>query len=337
MAEVETTIPLDDGSASSSVDAGLESPETGPQQEPAAGSNGADDLQAKITELTRMNEQYLRERKGWEQQSRRNLEEAQVLKERLAHIEGRMAAQVPQGTQEPPAPTYTPGQLKRALKGWLDGQETDLDMVEQALGHAAQTAQRPAAPPLDPQEYKRLIREELMELGQRSTVQTIIGQNHPDMQDPQSPLSRTVWDAYDGFAAAPATQFMFPKDPRFDVEMLGPDGNRRTVDARVVDRLAADIRLRQGVQEGRRQEGRAAQVGGVQGGRGNATTKFQVEAMSLLTPGEAALLQDPRVRKGWAAMPDDPKAAAKMFFDGLPPEEKSRRIAEYRSRRGATA
>lgn len=332
----ETTIPLEDGSDSSSVDAGLESPDAGTQTEPSAG-NDTPDLQAKIADLTRMNEQYLRERRGWEQQSRRNLDEAQTLRERLANIEGRLSAQAPQGAHEPAAPQYSPGQLKRALKSWLDGQEADLDMVEQALAHAAQAQRQPAAPQLDPQDYKRLIREELMELGQRSTVQTIVGQNHPDMQDPQSALSRTVWDAYDGFAAAPATQFMFPKDARFDVEMLGPDGSRRTVDARVVDRLAADVRLRAGIQEGRRQEGRAAQVGGVQGARGGAPVKRQVEAIDLLRPGEIALLQDPRIRKGWPGMPADPKAAAKQFFDGLPQEEKSRRIAEYQGRKGATA
>lgn len=336
MAEVETTIPLEDGSTSSSVDAGLESPDAGTLPEPSAGNSDAANLQAKIAELTRQSEQYLRERKGWEQQSRRNLEEAQTLRERLANIEGRLSAPHPQVSHEPQPPTYAPGQLKRALKGWLDGQETDLDMVEQALAQAAQAARQPAAPQLDPQDYKRMIREELMELGQRSTVQTIVGQNHPDMQDPQSALSRTVWDAYDGFVTAPVTQFMFPKDPRFDVEMLGPDGARRTVDARVVDRLAADIRLKAGIQEGRRQEGRAAQVGGVQG-TGKAPVKRQVEAIELLRPGELALLQDPRIRKGWPNMPADPKAAAKHFFDGLPQVEKTRRIAEYQGRRGATA
>jgi hypothetical protein len=335
MAE-ETTIPLEDGSASSSVEVGLESPAEEQPQAPSAGNPDVTELQARIADMTRLNEQYLRERRGWESQSRRNMEEAQALKERLARIEGQLTVpgREPQG---PSQPAYSPGQLKRALKSWLDGQETDLDMVEQALAQATVQATTRADAP-DQETYKRLIREELMELGQRSTVQTIVGQNHPDMQDPRSPLSQAVWESYDGFAAAPATQFLYTKDARFEVPMVGPDGSQRMVDARIVDRLAADIRLKSGVQEGRRMESRAAQVGGVQAtGSGSKPAKRAVEAIELLRAGELALLADPRVRKGWPNMPADPKAAAKHFFDGLPAEEKSRRIAEYQGRRGPSA
>lgn len=332
MAELETTIPLSDGSDSSSVTVGLESPSTN-EQPVASPAEDAVALQAKIADLTRQADQYKRERQGWEIQSRRNLDERNVLAERLARIEEHLQA-TQQGTPRVEEPRYSPGQLKKALKSWLDGQDTDLDMVEQALARSTIATQQPIQAAPDPTEYKRLIREELMELGQRSTVQSIVGQNHPDMTNPQSALSRAVWDAYDAFAAAPATQFLYTKDPRFEVAMIGPDGGQRMVDARMVDRLAADIRLKAGVQEGRRLEGRAAQMGGVTSSTNGRPLRRNVEAIELLTPGELALIQDPKVRKGWPKMPSDPKAAAKYFYDNLSTTEKAKRVAEHQGRRG---
>jgi hypothetical protein len=264
------------------------------------------------------------------------MQERDQLAERLARIEGHL-----QATQQPrPAvaeqPQYKAGELKKALKSWLDGQEDDLDMVEQALARNAIAARHPQQASISPDDTKRLIREELMELGKRSTVQNIVGQNHPDMANPQSALSQAVWQAYDSFANAPATQFLYQKDATFDVPMIGPDGTQRIVDARIVDRLAADIRMQGGIQEGRRQEGRAGQVGSVQTG-GRNPGKRNVEAIELLTDGERALLTDPKVRKGWPGMPEDPKAAAKFFYDGLPSQEKAKRVAAWMGRRGTVA
>jgi len=279
--------------------------------------------------LEQRNAQYLRERNGWESQSRRNLDERQALTERLARLEGRLEAS--QGSASALAdPTYTPGQLKSALEKWLNGDDADLAVVEQAF---ARLTPSQAATVMQPDDFKKLVRDELVELGKRSSAQNIVGSRHPDLANPQSELSRAVYEAYDNYAADGATQLMYARDPKFEVPMLGPDGGQKMVDARIVDRLAADMRLRGAAQEGRRQEQQAQATGSVQGGSGRATTTPQraIEAIELLTEGERRLLADPKIRKGWPEIPADPKAAAKFLYDGLTPAEKAKRVAAYRA------
>ena len=192
---------------------------------------------------------------------------------------------------------------------------------------------------MKPDDLKRVIREELVELGTKANVQSIVGGNHPDLQNPKSQLSQAVWDGYDQYVANPQTQLMIPRDTRFDVPMVGPDGSQRMVDARIVDRLAADLRLKGAVQEGRKQEQRSSTVGGVMTGNGQTTqanTKRTVEAMALLSQAEIEYLSNPKTQRSWTKLPKDIKAAAKYYVDGLSEEERARRITAYRSRSGMT-
>jgi hypothetical protein len=335
MAET-TTISLDEGSTPGSSPAvSLETAADAPSQ--GSATEDAATLRAQVEDLTRRNEQYLRERNGWQSQSQRNLDENRQLADRLARLEGHVQASASgrsEGTAPPVPTTLRPGQLKTALSKWINNDESDLDAVESVL--SSLSAPRTEAPQFKPDDLRKIVRDELVELGTRSNLQTIVGNRHPDLANPQSDLSAAVWDAYDTYAADQANQLMFEPSERHRVPMIGPDGSQKLVDARLVDRLASDLRMAGSVQEGRRQESRAASLGSVSGGPGRATRSRAsvVEAMDLLTPGEMALLQDPKIQKGWPALPKDPKAAAKYLYDGLSPGEKAKRLADYRARNG---
>lgn len=329
MAET-TTISLEDSSESSSVSVSLETPDKSAAPITGDATEDIATVRQERDALRQRNEQYLRERNGWEAQSRRNLEERQELATRLARLEGHVQATTSQSTATSPDPQYTPGQLKGALDKWLNGDAADLDMVEHAL---AKFEGRSAAQQFKPDDLKKIVREELLELGTKGNLQTIVGTRYPDMANPQSDMSKVVWQQYDAFAADTANQLLYERNPKYDVPMTGPDGSQRMVDARIVERLCTEVRLQGGILEGRRQESQAAQIGSVQGGSGRTTTagsRRTVEAIELLTPGELHLLQDPKIRKGWPQIPEDAKAAAKFLYDQLPAGEKTKRLAAYR-------
>lgn len=329
MAE-STTITLND-------DGGIRSPVT-----EGVGDSGTtttlpagDSLQTpeqRIVELERLLGRHREQLSGWDRHSRELQTELNTTRERLARLEGRTEAQVV--TKAAEDLTFTPGKMKSALQKWLNNDDSEIDQLEHVLGRSFN---QPASvqPQLKPEDFKKLIREELVELGTKGNVQTIVGTRHPDLVDTKSQLTQAVWDEYDAYASNPENTILYGKDERYHVPMLGPDGSQRMVDARYVDRLAADIKLRGGIREGRQQESRASQVGGAQTGSGRTTqTNIQksVEAIDLLSDVERQLIGDPKVRKGWPKMPAEPKAAAKYFFDGLTPQEKDRRVQAYRDR-----
>lgn len=335
MAE-ETTILIDEGSESSSGVTGLEtSGETDQSHGEAAGAT-TNDLKQEIENLKRQNAQYLRERNGWEQQSRRNLDESRATQDRIARLEGQLAGRSTQDSSTPQPAKFTPGKLKSALQKWINNDESELDEVEQVFANLSPREQQNV---LKPEDVQRITREHLVELGTKSNLQTLVATRHPDMENPNSPLSAAVWDQYEAYAADPQNQLLFGKSPTHEVPMIGPDGSRRLVDARIVNQLATELRLQGGIQEGRRQESRATAYGAVQTGNGRTTTtnpRRTVEAIDLLTPEENRLLMDPAIRKGWRELPADPKAAAKFIYDGLSPQEKAKRMAAYRSRSPVT-
>lgn len=334
MAEITTITLTEDGGVSSPTSEGVDdSGNTAARTTlPAGTSDQVQASEARIAELERLLGRHREQLSGWDRHSREQQAELHATRERLARLEGRSEVQPGQVPLE--KQTYVKGKLKSSMQRWLNNDDSELDAVESLLEQAlAQTAQ--TQPAFKPEDFKKLIREELVELGTRGNVQTIVGTRHPELADVKSQLTQAVWDEYDTYMANPENVVLYGKDERYHVPMLGPDGQQRMVDARYVDRLAADIKLRGGIQEGRRQESRAAQVGGTQTGSGRATqtpTPRSVEAIDLLSDTERQLIQDTRVRKGWPKMPTDPKAAAKFFFDGLSDAEKNKRVQAYRDR-----
>jgi hypothetical protein len=335
MAETTITLTEEDG-ASSLLEEGVEGTGNGTvHTEPAeTGTTQAD--RERIAELERLHGRYREQLAGWDKHSRDLTSELQATRERLARLEG--AAQGTQPRTEE-APRFAPGQLKTALTKWLNNDESDLDQLEQVLGRTlTRTPEQSQA--FKPEDLKRIVREELVDLGTKGNVQSIVGRRHPDLANPQSPLSQAVWQTYDQYAADPENQLLYAKDPQREVPMIGPDGSQKMVDARLVDRLAIELKQGAAVQEGRRQEQRAGAVGGVMTGNGQTTrtnTRRTVEAVSLLSQAEVEYLSNPKTQRNWPKLPKEIKAAAKFYFDGLNQEEKDRRLAAYRSKAGVTA
>ena len=332
MATELTTITLtDDGGVSSPGTEGVGVSDATTTL-PAGTSESAQASETRIAELERLLGRHREQLSGWDRHSREQQAELNATRERLAHLEGRSEAT--QTVVQASEPAYVKGKLKTSMQKWLNNDDNDIDELETVLERAL-SQPRQAQPALKPEDFKKLIREELVELGTRGNVQTIVGTRHPELADTQSALTSAVWDEYDAYVANPENVVLYGKNERYHVPMLGPDGQQRMVDARYVDRLAADIKLRGGIQEGRRQESRAAQVGGTHAGNGRTTqagTPRSVEAIDLLSESERQLITDPKVRKGWPKMPAEPKAAAKFFFEGLTPEEKNVRVQAYRDR-----
>ena len=332
MAETTITLTEEDG-VSSLLQEGVDTTDRDNGQHGPAETHTSADSE-RIAELERLHARYREQLSGWDRHSRELTTELQATRERLARLEG--VTQGTQGQQRSEESRFAPGQLKSALTKWLNNEDADLDAVEQALGRSLTGGQ---TQPVKPDDLKRIIREELVDLGTKGNVQSIVGQNHQDLQDPKSPLSQAVWDGYEQYATNPQTQLMLPKDARFEVPMVGPDGSQRMVDARIVDRFAADLRLRGAVQEGRKQEQRSSTVGGVMTGHGQTTrsnARRSVEALALLSQAEIEYITNPKTQRSWSKLPKDPKEAAKFYFDGFSQEEKDRRLAAYRSRAGAT-
>ena len=333
MAETTITLTEEDG-ASSLLEEGVEvtGSETG-QTSTAETQTRADS--ERIAELERLHARYREQLSGWDRHSRELTTELQTTRERLARLEG--ASQGTQGRERTEEPRFAPGQLKSALTKWLNNEDADLDAVEQVLGRSL-TGRQSESQALKPDDLKRIIREELVDLGTKGNVQSIVGRRHPELANPQSPLSRAVWQAYDQYATDPENQLLYARDPQREVPMLGPDGSQKMVDARLIDRLAIELRQTHAIQEGRRQEQRAGSVGGVMTGNGQTTranTRRAVEATALLSQAEIEYLSSPKTQRNWSKLPKDIKAAAKYYYDGLSSEEKDRRLAAYRSRAGA--
>lgn len=333
MAETTTiTLPDADGASSLASEGVGASGTTTHTTLPASDTVSTQVSDQRIADLERLLARHREQLTGWDRHSRELQTELNTTRERLARLEGRSEAiSTPEKVVEP---VFTPGKMKSALQKWLNNDDSEIDQLEHILGRSfAQPAQ--VQTPLKTEDFKKLIREELVELGTKGNVQTIVGTRHADLVDPESALTRAVWDEYDTYVANPENVLLYGKDERYHVPMLGPGGQQRMVDARYVDRLAADIKLRGSIQEGRRQESHALQVGSTQTGSGRTTQmniQRSVEAIDLLSDTERQLIADPKVRKGWPKMPVEPKAAAKYFFDGLTPQEQNRRVQAYRDR-----
>lgn len=330
MADTTTITLNDDGGVSSPVSEGVGASDTITTQTALPTVEQTD---TRIAELERLLGRHREQLTGWDRHSRELQNELNATRERLARLEGRSEA-TPGKPKTDDESIFTPGKMKSALQKWLNNDDSEIDQLEHILGRSFNQPPQQQAP-LKPEDFKKLIREELVELGTKGNVQTIVGTRHPDLVDTKSALTQAVWEEYDAYVANPENTLLYGKDERYHVPMLGPDGQQRMVDARYVDRLAADIKLRGGIQEGRRQESRAAQVGAAQTGSGRSTqmnTPRSVEAIDLLSDTERQLIADPKVRKGWPKMPAESKAAAKFYFDGLTPQEQNRRVQAYRDR-----
>jgi len=308
----------------------VDTPAAPPAEDPEA-------LRTRLADLETQNTRYKQQLQGWETQSRRNLEERNALADRLARLEGRIDATAQdrrdaQQVLDTAPPSFN---LKAALDKYINGDDSGLGQIEEALARARSTPQTSQAPPVTEDKIREWTRAELAQLGTRSSVQAIVGREHPELRNLQHPLYAAVYDQYETYAADDANRLMYPKDPQYEIPVPDPTGGTiKMMDARLVRQLAADLKLQGGIQEGRRQEAHASTLGTTQSGNGRATStpvNRAVEALDLLTEGERREMQNLQAEKAWPAdWPKDLKAAAKRIFDGFPDAEKARRLDAYK-------
>lgn len=331
----ETAVDLDTGAdiASSTETArSAQQHETAPHEE-------------EIARLRRENQELSQAVARRERNAQANAE-AQRLAERLAHLEGRLTA-TPQdtrsGTSQHALPEeLTDDELDQALTKWLNNDKSGLSVFRRALNRPDSSTKT-----LTEEDVVRLARQTTLdqfnEVGTKSSLLNVVGGRHQELADPRSPLSRAVFERYEDYEQDPANKLLYPKDPRAEVPMTGPNGEQMMVNARLVDRLCAELKLSGAVEEGRRQESRAAQVGTVQGGNPSSSrtpTKRFVEAVDLLTPGERDMIGDTRILKGWPQLKEaydkgGLKGAAKYLYSTFDESDKAKRLAAYRNKGAA--
>lgn len=308
-------------------------------------SGAAENLSAEeLTTLRRENEELRRERDRQRAGNSGAQAEARRLAERLAHIEGRLAAPNPnsaatqtttsQQLQQAQSDDLSEDDLNDALTKWLNNDTSGLSTLKQKLRPRTTSQSSTGVTEAD---VDRLVLAKLSDIGNKANLQSIVTQRHPEFADPKGSLARQVWDQYDEYKADPHNTLLYPDDPKTSVPMYGPDGSVKMVDARLVDRMCSDLKAQSNFQAGRDQEVRESSYGAVQSSTGQSArsnARRAVEATELLTEGELRLLQDSKIRKGWPGIPDEPKAAAKFFYNLLPAEDKAKRLALYRSRNG---
>jgi hypothetical protein len=288
-----------------------------------------DPRDTEIATLRQQNERYRQQVSGSSTEARRLVDEQRATSERIARLES--ALQGRGATTSDPAPvtpTFQRGKLKTALQKWLNGDETDLDAVEDDLGRLASVPRTTSQEPVKQTDLQAMIRAELREIGTGEAVRQSVASVHPEMGDTASPVYAAVFNTYDTYANDQMNQLMYPTDPKFQVTIYSPDGTQsKVVDARIVRVLASDVKMQMGLR-GTQQ----ASVGQAQGGRGAApSTNRAVEAIELLTQQERDEIVNFQQQHAWpSSWPKDPKAAARHIFDGLDAAEKSRRITEYK-------
>lgn len=321
-----TTVDLRDPSEISTVDVDVASDTT------------PDPRDTELTTLRQQNERLRQQVSGSGTEARRLAEEQRLSSERIARLEGALqqrgdsASQSRTGETTTPLPSFTKGKLKTALQKWLNGDEADLDAVEDELGRIASTPRTTTTvqEPVKSADLQALIRNELREIGTSEVVRQSVATVHPEMGDTTSPVYAAVFNTYDAYANDQTNRLMYPQDEKFAVTIPSPDGTQsKVVDARIVRQLAGDVKLQLGGRSIRQ-----ASVGQTQGGNGNTTStpsNRAVEAIDLLTQHERdEILNFQQLRVWPKEWPKDIKAAAKFIYDGLDPVEKSRRVTEYK-------
>lgn len=297
-------------------------------------TEGSAAAQAELEELRAQNKRYKEQMNGWQSQSQSNKQERDVLADRLARLEGHVAATATMKTAETKTESGLPkGKLGSALKKWLDNDDSELNEIEDYLAGARS--------PQKSENIEEVVTRTLQKFGTKSTLTNQIGRAHPEMSDDKSLLYGAVFEAYDAYAADPGNALFFPKDDQFMVSVPSPDGgNGKLMDARIVRQLAAELKAQGNIVEDSRQtrDSQSALYGTAHTGNGRSVSSSRarnVEAIELLTQGERDEMANLKMLKAWPKeWPKDEKAAAKMIYDALPATEKTQRVSEYRRLRG---
>jgi hypothetical protein len=258
--QTTTSAPADEGLATSSPgnDTTVALPSAGSLGEASASTP---DWQAERDELVRINERYKQQLQGWETQSQQHRDENQQLRDQLNQMQQALGT-IGAPSSNSGVPVMTPSaSLEDAMRAAYDGD------IETALGTVkswdTQHRQNQVPGGITREELEAALNERTMQ-AQRTQL---IGQAHPELQDVNSSLYKAVYEQYERLAADPLYQAMFPADEGMKASVRSPDGmGTKSMDVRIVNDIAAKLKIGLAQQQGRQEAEAAATVGSVAGG-----------------------------------------------------------------------
>lgn len=289
-------------------------------------------LRKERDELKALNERHRQQMRGWEEQSRRNLDDRNALAERLARLEGRVEATHEDRTNATQilhdASQEVLDDLNAGLDAWAKDDKSGLTKVVNAVKRLMPQTQQSTG--LTPEQVRQIFHEGFQEQRTQQGLIAGVARKHPELNDHTHPLTRAVFEEYDKFVADADNQALYPKDARYEFTWQTPQG-AKIVDVRMMNGVATELRAAMGYARGRREAAEDAEVGTAQtrGSRGN---RRAVEAIELMQGEVNEVLNNPAIGKGWDDLPTEPKQLAKFLWDGLSATEKQRRLSEYRAK-----
>lgn len=286
------------------------------------------DHSSRIAELEQQLQRYKSNIDGRQAEAKRYQDEAATLRAQLQQNQALLQNLGSALTGQQPAQAKRPANFKEALDRYLAGD--DSAVADMPVGTQPQP------------DINQLVDTRLQTYLAYMQRQQSISTAHPELADRNNPVYKEVFESYDGVAADPLVQNLFPRDDSMLVSIVAPDGTEnKTMDLRVLDRAFILAKSRTASQRGAQEERGRQDVGTTLSGSGRQTSSQgnQVEAHELFSSSEIAQYSDPDFLRSMPKnVPREPKALMKWLFEGLTPREKQQRLENYRlknSRLGA--
>lgn len=313
------------------------------QEQPALSA-----YEARLAELERANQRHREQITGGQQEVQRLLQQNQQLaqqnQEFIATFRD-MLKHPATGTPQQIAAEATQAtegiDIAKALeKAVLEGDYSEVKTLQGQLNALFRTlsARRDPAPQeaLSPDKIQEMVRQELHQgMNQQQTYQRMVAsmaQSHPFLANPRDPLYAEVWQAYDEAVKHPFLQEAYREGGnRFAVDMPPPAGQGwgpKTMDMRVLDRVALEIQAKHAGANGRRQaeERRDAPTLDTNG----RTPPSSRTPSMLFTKGEMANMQE-LLRLGINGIKTMDEFKRHRWDKTIAPEEKQRRLETWRA------
>ena len=331
-----------DGAGPGSNSDGSHAPMEG-QEQPALSA-----YEARLAELERANERHKQQIAGGQQEVQRLLDHNKQLTQQNQEFLGAFRDMLKNPTAGTPQQAATEAvqatqgiDIAKALeKAVLEGDYSEVKTLQAQLNSLFQTlsTRRDPAPHegLSPDKIQEMVRQEMHQgMNQQQTYQRMVAsmaQSHPFLANPRDPLYAEVWQAYDEAVKHPFLQEAYRDGAgRFSVDMPAPAGQgwgAKTMDMRILDRVALEIQAKHAGAQGRRQaEDRRDSPTLDTNGR---TPPSSRTPSMLFTRGEVANMQE-LLRLGINGIKTMDEFKKHRWEKTIPPEEKQRRMETWRA------
>ena len=313
------------------------------QEQPASSA-----YEARLAELERANQRHREQIAGGQQEVQRLLEQNRDLtqqnKELLTTFRDLLKNPAPGTPSQVATETGQALQgidLAKALeKAVLEGDYSEVKTLQGQLNTLFQTFSTRRDPvqgdTLSPDKIQEMVRHELHQgMNQQQTYQRMVAsmaQSHPFLANPRDPLYAEVWQAYDDAVKHPFLQEAYRDGGnRFAVDMPAPAGQgsgAKTMDMRVLDRVALEIQAKHAGAQGRR-ESQDRRDSPTLDTNGRTPPSSRTPSM-LFTKGEMANMQE-LLRVGIGGMKTMDEFKKHRWDKTIAPEEKQRRLETWRA------